>query len=314
MSSTHMQNQAPEPFPNHDPGVFAPVPCQTVATWPVGHFAENLAVGADGRVLVSLHSHSRIDRYDPATGEVREWTSLPASVAGLALDPAGTVWATGGELGKAPGFIWRIDANGQAQLWVSIEDAVFLNGATLHPDGKRLLVAESVTGRILAVDMQTPGATTWVADERLKPTSEGIPGANGVKFFNGHVHVSVTGSDLLLRAPLGSDGACGHLETWAENLRADDFSFDMAGAAYIATHPANSILRLGTDGSRTTLAGPDAGAVGSTATAFGRAPDDILALYVTTTGGLWSPYQGAPQPAKLLRLEVGVAGKSLLTG
>ena len=32
------------------------------------------------------------------------------------------------------------------------------------------------------------------------PMSEGIPGATGVKFFNGHVHVSVTGSDLLLRA------------------------------------------------------------------------------------------------------------------
>jgi hypothetical protein len=43
-------------------------------------------------------------------------------------------------------------------------------------------------------------------------------------------------------------------------------------------------------------------------------PGDILALYVTTNGFLWLPYQGAPQPAKLLRLSVGVAGHSLLEG
>jgi streptogramin lyase len=74
------ENQAPEPFPGHDPGAFAPVPCQTVATWAVGHFAENLAVAADGAVFVSLHSHSRIDRYDPATREVRAWATRPAGV------------------------------------------------------------------------------------------------------------------------------------------------------------------------------------------------------------------------------------------
>ncbi len=299
------ETRAPEPFPGHDPGAFEPVPCRVVASWPVGHFAENLAVAADGTVLVSLHSHNRIDRYDPATGAVREWATLPAPVAGLALDAAGTLWATGGELGKAPGLIWRIDGSGRPELWTSIADAVFLNGATPHPDGKRLLVAESITGRILAIDMTSPGATTWVADDRLKPVSEGIPGVNGVKIFDGHVHVSVTGSNLLLRASLSADGEPGILETWADNLRADDFCFDADGAAYIANHPANSVLRLGADGSRATLAGPDAGAVGSTATAFGRAPGDTTSLYVTTTGGLWSPYKGAAQPAKLLRLEVG---------
>ncbi len=304
------ENQAPESFPGHDPGAFTPVPHRIVASWPVGHFAENLAVTPDGAVLVSLHSHRRIDRYDPATGEILEWATLPAPVAGLALDWAGTLWATGGELGKAPGLIWRIGANGQSALWTSIADAVFLNGATPHPDGRRLLVAESVTGRILAIDMQSPGATTWVADDRLRPVSEGVPGANGVKIFGRHVHVSVTGRNLLLRAPMGSDGACGALEPWAESLRADDFCFDASGAAYVATHPANSVLRLGADGGRATLAGPDAGAVGSTATAFGRAPADTRALYVTTTGGLWSPYQGVPQPAKLLRLEVGAEGAS----
>jgi sugar lactone lactonase YvrE len=183
-----------------------------------------------------------------------------------------------------------------------------LNGATLHPDGKRLLVAESITGRILAIDIATPAVTTWVADDRLKPVMEGIPGANGVKCFADQVHVSVTGSNFLLSAAIAADGACGPLQIWAAHLRADDFVFDSVGAAYIATHPAHSVLRLGPDGSRVTLAGPDEGAVGSTAAAFGRAPGDERALYVTTTGGLWSPYEGVVQPAKLLRLEISSSG------
>ncbi|MBV9748599.1 MAG: hypothetical protein JO157_07285, partial [Acetobacteraceae bacterium] len=190
-----------------------------------------------------------------------------------------------------------------------IPDAVFLNGATLHPDGRRLLVAESVTGRVLAVDLERSGYATWLADDRLKPESQGTPGANGVKLFGGRVHVSVTGRNLLLRAPVAADGGCGAAEVWAEHLRADDFAFATDGSAYIATHPANSVLRLGTDGSRATLAGPDEGAIGATAVAFGREPG---VLYATTNGGLWSPYQGQVQPARLLRLEVGAAGQTLL--
>jgi hypothetical protein len=299
-------------FPGHDPGVFAPVPSRVAASWPEGHFAENLAVAADGAVFVSLHSHQRIDRYDPSTGEVRPWASLPAGVAGLAFDREGILWATGGTLGQPPGRIWRIEPSGAVADWLAIADAVFLNGATLHPDGVRLLVAESITGRILAIDLRSPGATTWLADDRLKPVGEGVPGANGVKMFGGAVHVSVTGSNMLFRASIDGGGACGDLAIWAMDLRADDFAFSADGAAYIATHPAHSVLRLGAEGSRTTLAGPAQGAVGATAAAFGRGAGDEKALYVTTTGGLWSPYRGAVQPAKLLRLDVGVAGQRLL--
>ena len=67
-----------ELFPGHDGGQWARVPSKVVATWPAGSFAENLAVLPDGAVLVSLHSHNRIDRYDPATGTVSAFAELPA--------------------------------------------------------------------------------------------------------------------------------------------------------------------------------------------------------------------------------------------
>ena len=304
---------APEAFPGHDAGIWAPAPFEIVASWPEGHFAENLAVHPDGRVFVSLHSESRIDCYDPATGALSAFASTPAPVAGLAFDASGALWATGGVLGATPGIVWTISQDGHVQEWAQIEDAVFLNGATPHPDGRTLLICESMTGRIIAVDQTKPGTWhTWLTHDDLRPTGPQVPGANGVKFFGNAATISVTARNLLLRVALNPDGSAGAVSVAAENLRADDFAFDAAGALYIATHPANSVLRLAADGSRTTLAGPATGAVGATAVAFGRSAVDSQAIYITTTGGAWSPYQGVVQRAKLVRYQVGASGQSLL--
>lgn len=72
------------------------------------------------------------------------------------------------------------------------------------------------------------------------------------------------------------------------------------------------MVRLDAVGTRTIVAGPNQGAVGTTGCAFGRAAGDENALYVTTDGGLVAPYEGAVQEAKLLRLEVGEAGWPLI--
>ena len=63
-TATHL---IPEAFPGHDGGRWEPAVCRVVASWPRGSFAENLAVDSDGTVYVSLHSHNRIERYDPVT-------------------------------------------------------------------------------------------------------------------------------------------------------------------------------------------------------------------------------------------------------
>lgn len=295
----------PDPFPGHDGGTWAPVPCRVAASWPAGHFAENLAVDAAGAVFVSLHSHSRVDRYDPATGAVQPFAHLPAPVMGLAFDAAGTLWATGGTPGQPPGLVWRI-AGGEVTDWAQVANAPFLNGCTPHPDGRTLLACDSMTGRVLGVDMRERGAWwTSIADDRLRPVDAQMPGANGIKVRDGALWVSVTGRSTLLRAPLLADGSAAMLEIAAANLLADDFAFAPDGALLAATHPAHTVLRLAADGTRTTLAGPEQGAAGSTACAFGRAAGDAGALYVTTNGGMMAPWRGVVQEAKLLRLEMG---------
>jgi sugar lactone lactonase YvrE len=308
MNST---TNSPDPFPGHDGGDWAPVAGEVVASWARGHFAENLAVDATGAVYVSLHSHNRIDRFDPKTRHVEEFARLTAPAAGLAFDSAGSLWVTGGAVGQGPGYLWRVRA-GQPELWVEIPDAVFLNGCTPHPDGRTLLVCESVTGRILTIDEKEKRWGVWLQSDQLRPKGARTPGANGIKVRDGWAWISITDHDRIVRSRIASDGGAGPIEVVAEKLHADDFAFSEDGAAYIATHAAQTVLRLRPDGGRETIAGPQEGAAGSTACAFGRGAEDGKLLYVTTCGGLRYPYRGEIQDAKLLRLNVGERGQLLL--
>jgi sugar lactone lactonase YvrE len=232
---------------------------------------------------------------------------------GLAFDAEGTLWATGGAFPQGPGYVWRVAEDGTLGLWTHLADALFINGCTIHPDGKTLLACESMTGRILAIDMREPHRwSAWLTDEVLTPGVPRIPGANGIKIHDWHAWISVSGRRLILRTRIESDGTPGPLQTVGKRILADDFAIAASGALYIGTHPAQSVVRLDASGSRITLAGPNQGAVGSTACAFGRTPTDDTAIYVTTDGGLLIPHEGGVQEAKLLRLEVGEQGVQLL--
>ncbi|MDB5483476.1 MAG: Sugar lactone lactonase YvrE [Caulobacteraceae bacterium] len=301
------------PTPKHDGGGLEPAPFRVVAAWPAPAFVENLAVAPDGAVYLTVHSHSRIDRYDPATGQTAVFAELPAPPMGLALDASGALWVTGGTMRTAPGFIWRLGPNGEVEHWAELPDASFLNGCAVHPNGRELLVCESGSGRIFSVDMRRPDAwSIWLEDERIGPGDSPYPGANGVKIRGGAAWISVSARYEIVRAPILSDGSAGPLKAGFTEILADDFAFGASGALYVTTHPAQSVVRIDASGARTTIAGPDQGAVGSTACAFGTAPGDEQALYVSTDGGFIVPHEGAIQDAKLVRLEVGEAGYPLL--
>jgi hypothetical protein len=104
------------------------------------------------------------------------------------------------------------------------------------------------------------------------------------------------------------------IEIAAGRLCADDFALGMSGSLYITTHPEHTLVRLDPSGARATLAGPEQGMIGSTACAFGRAPGDEKALYVTTYGGFLIPHENGIQEAKLVRMDVGESGWPLLQG
>jgi sugar lactone lactonase YvrE len=317
--TTHTHQTVPTQFteddyPDHDGGKFAPI-LATVATWRARAFLENLAIDAEGAVFVTVYSHNRVDRYDPATRATTPFAEVPAPPMGLAFDASGVLWITAGTLRKGPGYVYRVERDGAVRQWCELPDALFMNGCTVHPNGGTLLVCESASGRILAIDLGQPGRwDVWLQENRLQSVVPGYPGANGIKIRDGWAWVSVSGRRMMVRVPIQSDGSAGGLEIAATRLLADDFAFGMSGSVYITTHPEHTLVRLEPSGARTTLAGPEQGMVGSTACAFGRAPGDEKAIYVTTDGGFLIPHEAGIQDAKLVRIEVGERGWPLLQG
>jgi hypothetical protein len=283
-------------------------PAEVVATWPVGTFLENIAALPGGDFVLSVHSERQLLRCT-SRGEHRALATLPLPTMGLVVDGE-RVFVVAGEPGTAPGVLFEVGLDGSVQERLTLPDTVFLNGFTPGHAGRAYAV-DSVRGEVIALDLERFTARVALADERLAKCSElpMVPGANGLKADDTSLWITNTDRATVLRADLGGDGSVGPLRVVAEHLRGDDLALDVDGAAYITTHIENALVRLAPDGARHVLAGPEQGMAGCTSCAFGTAPDERASLFVLTTGGVVQPYQGVPQEAKLVRVDVGVRGR-----
>jgi hypothetical protein len=207
-----MATLAEDYYSDHDGGRFAPIAATTVATWNAPAFLENLAVDADGAVFVTVYSHKRVDRYDLATGAKTPFAEVPAPPMGLALDAGGVLWVTGGTLYEGPGFIWQVARTGAVRQWCELPGATFMNGCTMHPNGRTLLACESSSGHILAIDLGQPGrCDVWLQGDRLRPVVPRYPGSNGIKIREGWAWITVSGRRLMVRVPIQPDGRAGDI-------------------------------------------------------------------------------------------------------
>jgi sugar lactone lactonase YvrE len=297
----------------HDGGDFSPVPFRVVASWPAPAFIENVTVGPDSSIYVTVYSHNRIDRYDPKTDVTSVFAELPAPPMGLAFDESGSLWVTGSTMKNPPGYIWKIGPEGDVRQWTGFPEVTFMNGCAIHPHGRELLVCESRSCRILSIDLQQANKwSVWLEDDLIGPGESRTPGANGIKVRGGFAYITVSARYLIVRAPIRVDGSAGPVETVWRDIIGDDFAFGESGSLYVTTHPQHSLVCIDLSGKRKTIAGPDEGMVGSTACAFGTAAGDESALYVSTDGGFIVPHESVVQDAKLVRLEIGEPGYRLL--
>jgi sugar lactone lactonase YvrE len=298
-------------LPKHDDGELAIQPHRVIATWLEGTFVENIALSAVGDIYCTAHPK---ELYRVSGGKVDIFARLPEGPNGIAIDAEGAIWLNSGAGFGPPkqNSVWRVGADGSVEKWVTIEEATFLNGMTMHPDG-RVLTVDSRSGGIYAIDRGERRWSVWFKSEDLKPAADAPgPGGNGIKIFRGALYASVTNRARIVRIGIGAKGEATTLATVAEQLICDDFAIDGAGRFYLTTHPMNTLVLMSPDGLvRKKIAGPEQGMVGATACAFGVREGDRDALYVTTEGGVLSQYEGKLQRAKLVRVDVSHAAELL---
>src|SRR5262249_38333114 len=157
-----------------------------VATWPEGTFVENIEVSPLGDIYCTAHPK---ELYRVSGGKVDVAARLPEGPNGIAIDAEGTIWMNNGATvapGKAtPHPRWRLGKDCYVERCATIEEATFLNGMTMHPDG-RVLTIDSRSGGIYAIDRSEKSWSVWHKSEDLKPsTSAPGPGGNGIKIFKG---------------------------------------------------------------------------------------------------------------------------------
>jgi hypothetical protein len=175
-----------------------------------------------------------------------------------------------------------------------IPKGVALNGiAVLNESRGLVVIGDAGAGQVFTVDVETGTYSKTVEDPTMAPTPSTQLGINGMKIKGGYLYYTTSAQATFNRIPInGDDGSpAGPAEVLARFFLADDFSFDPAGNAYFAQNAVNTVAKVTPAGVVSIVAGNlDSSLVaGSTATKFGRTPNDRSVLYVTTTGGYLSP-------------------------
>lgn len=283
------------------------VPAQTIATFPINTFLENITVAQDGMLYVTSHEDGTILQISRA-GQPSVYAKVDGKAAGITFAADGSLLVPGWNSEGVP-TVFKIDSQRQVETLVSLPDALFLNGI-VPLSGNRYLIADSYRGAIWELDAAQGTAEIWLEHPLLtrKTPDSTIPAVNGIKIFQGKLYASNTDRMLMLQIPIDAAGNPGEPQIMVEQVNIDDFAFDTEGNLYGATHIYNSVVRISPTGEITTLAQAEQGMTGSTAVAFGQTADDYTALYVVTNGGMFLPPPTGVEPAEVVRLEVNQTG------
>jgi hypothetical protein len=319
----------------------APIPAVTlspVAYFPEGYFLENLAVRADGSVLITAVLQKELwcvpgprPRADvdpvlvhtfehPVTGivEVEPEVFILSLTEGYTTHESHLVrvdltgWTPGQPV--TPDVIYTFDGRVRA-----------LNGSCLLGPAV-MLAADCFAGLIWRIDLgrgaRTATARVWLQHDTMADDPDsGVawppqPGVNGVRYGaqTGYLYYTSTAQKVFMRVPVDPTtlDPAGAPEFVAAVDNADDFCIDEnAGFAYVTRHRANTFDRvplaprhgsevrhLAGDPFNEILAGPS-----SAAWALGPGGHGRVA-YLTTDGGRTAPPDGIVRKAALLRVEL----------
>jgi hypothetical protein len=273
-----------------------------LAVFPAGTFLENIAVGMDGDIFVTSVEDGIIYRIG-LSGKTEMFASIPGKAVGIVRLNEDTFLVNGWNDQGVP-TIYLIAGKDHARAMHQPEGAQFLNGM-VHLSGDLYLICDSYKGCLWLYNLKENNSAIWLSgDLFMRGKSENtIPAANGLKIFNGHVYVSNTDKQLLLRIPLEGNHP-GEPEVILRNVNLDDFAFDSLGNLYATTHIYNSVIKISPGLEMTILAEAAAGVVGSTAAAISKSLQGKESLFITTNGGMSMPPEGGLVESCVVEIEL----------
>ena len=306
-----------------------------VAEFPEHFFLENMAVRADGSMLITVLNRKQL-WFVPTPGDtlpvqplllhtfefnttfVVEWKP-DRFLLGVAdvydthearlYEINLTEWSPGAAI--APRLALEFP-----RPWVGLNGACFV--------APNVLLAAAAAGLIWRVDLggeSRASARIWLQHDSMKnrpgEKKPEQPGTNGMQFDakTGYLYYTTTSQQMMLRVkvdPATHDPA-DLPEFVAGGRQWDDFLIDeAAGVAYVTTHRDNTIDRvhLAHDGNRagkTVIAGDPFNEmlVGPSAGRWSRVPGERgRVAYFSTDGGTAQPPDGVFRSAKVLRVEL----------
>ena len=305
---------------------------QTIYQFPENTYVENLAVRANGQILLDLFTSPQLWLVDPQVpGEALLIHEFPDAlgITGIAeYEPdvfavlAGNFSFSTGECTKGSWSIWSVDLGGvtinsTASLAASppkvskladVPAATCLNGMDLLSGGaKKFLMAGDIrTGEVYAVDVDTGASAATINNNNTTQTLPAVTygfgsvSTDGLRVRDAELYFSNVGQGTLVRAPLNPDDGtpAGEAQTVAQSLSSrdqwDDFAIDCDGNVFMTTGGSNTIQRVTPGGNVAIVAGDlNSTAIAEPSSArFGRRSGDSNVLYVTTAGGMVAPVNG----------------------
>jgi hypothetical protein len=283
------------------------------STW-----AENLAVRANGQILVSRLDKPEILQVDPTGANspitVASWDS-PTMSGCLGISETTPdmfyvitdgVYNADSVLTSGVNSIWEIDmstfavskktgavvSNATVSKLVDITTSGLLNGLTTLTD-HTILAADSHNGWVYHINTHSGDYKVAINDEKMKfdyfPNPTLNIGVNGIKVYDGHLYWTNTAAGTLNRIGITGKGTpVGKSEILANNVpKADDFVIRSDGTAFIAQNQVQgnelSVLYPKSHVAHV-IAGSNTSTIvtGVSAGKFGRLQNDKHILYLTT--------------------------------
>jgi hypothetical protein len=287
-----------------------------IASFPPHFFLENLAVRADGSILVTVLNQKQLWYVPAPNGSQPVTPVLVHTFDGFAMGIVETEPDIFYVSTLDPATLERFDMRG----WVpgapvtptrvlTFDQPAGLNGACLLAP-RVILLADSLAGLIWRVDLTDDGrtatASVWLRHHSMAPDPDNgftsplgpQPGINGIRHAarTNVVYYTSTAQKLFMRVAVdpATHTPVGQPEVVAADITADDFCLDEnAGVVYLTTHTDNTIVRVpidaGAEGAKTRVVAGDPFTeqlVGPSSAAWGRGPADYGRIaYVTTDGG-----------------------------